>query len=192
MILLRSLCVLIAVLCGQSFVSAKTLGPATVMIPGFDRAAALDRIHKSLAEAPNFDSAKQAEDELWLTWMMAPDEETAEDLNRAIRAKGGYNFEKALDILDTMIARHPGYPEPWNQRSFVHYLRGDLDKSLSDCEHTLTLEPRHIGCLAGMAIILIRHQKRYKAGKALLDRAIALYPLIYEKILLQEIPEGSL
>ena len=167
-------------------------GPATVVKPGFHRAAALDRIHKALAEAPHFDNAKLAEDDLWLTWMMAPDEQTAEELNQAIRAKGGYNFEKAIGFLDTMIARHPDYPESWNQRSYVHFLMGNFDKSLSDCEHALTLEPRHIGCLAGMAMILIRHQKRYKAGKALLDRAIALYPLIHEKVLLKEIPEGAL
>lgn len=172
--------------------NAKTWGPATVLQPNFDKTAELERIHTALAKANNHVAAKLIEDQLWKTWMMAPDEETAEDLNQVLRAIGGYSFDKALGILNKMIARHPRYPESWNQRSYVHFLRNDLDKSLADCEHALTLEPRHIGCLSGMARILIRHQKRYKAGKSLLDRALELHPLVYEKVLLKEIPEGAL
>lgn len=171
---------------------AKTWGPATAIKPGFDRQAHLDDIFERLKTAPDEISSRLIVDKLWLTWMTAPDEAAAESLNQALRARGGYNFDKALGILDALIERLPDYAESWNQRSYIHFLKKDYDKSLLDCEKALELEPRHIGCLSGMARILIRHQKRYRAGKSLLDRAMDLHPWIHERVLLKEIPETDL
>ena len=171
---------------------AQTWGPASPVEPGFNRNVELENIFKQLAKAPDEVTARVIADRLWTTWMMTPDAETAEDMNRALRARGGYNFDKALGILNVMIARHPEYAESWNQRSYIHFLKKDYTKSLADCEHALMLEPRHIGCMAGMARIKIRHQKRFAAGKALLEKAIELNPFIYERVLLKEIPTQEL
>lgn len=171
---------------------AQTSGPASAIKPGFDKQAALEGIFLDLAQAENHLQSKIFIDRLWTTWMMAPDQQAAEDLNRALRARRGYNFDKALKVLNAIIERHPSYPEAWNQRSYVHFLKEDYEKSLADCKKALTFEPRHIGCLSGMARILIRHQKRYSEGKELLEKAIKLHPFIYEKVLLQEIPQENL
>lgn len=172
--------------------NAKTWGPATVANPGFDRAKALDEVFRELATAPNEPVSRVIADRMWLIFMQAPDEETAENMNRALRARGGYNFDKALGFLNTIIDSHPTYAEGWNQRSYIHFLKKDYDKALTDCERGLALEPRHLGCLSGMARILIRHQKRYLSGKALLQRAMKLHPWIHERVLLKEIPETEL
>ena len=150
---------------------AKTWGPATVAKPDFDRKAALDKVFDELKVAPNEVMSRVIADKMWLIFMQAPDAETAEDMNRVLRARGGYNFDKALGILNAMVARHPDYAEGWNQRAYIHFLKGEHDKALRDCERSLELEPRHIGCLSGMARILIRHQRRYKAGHSLLRQA---------------------
>lgn len=181
---------IVALFCG--FAHAKTEGPATVSAGQDQRNAALDAAFRDLAAAPNETAARSVVGRVWLLWMQAPDEATAEDMNRALRARRDYNFDKALVILDRMIKRHPDYAESWNQRSYVHFLREDFDRSLADCEKALELEPRHIGCMTGMARILIRRQGRFKAGEGLLRKALELHPFAYERVLLKEIPGTEL
>ena len=167
---------------------AKTWGPAKVQTNGFDRKAALDEIHRELAAAPDQATSRRIIDRFWLTWMTTPDEETAELLNRALRARGGFDLEKAMGFLNAIVEKHPDYAEGWNQRATIHFMQSRFEAALKDCEVTLALAPRHIGCLSGSAIILIRHLKRYELGRKFLMEAIKLHPWIYERVLLKEIP----
>lgn len=186
--MIRLVAALAALLLLATPIYAKTWGPASVAREGFDRKAELDRVFRELAEAPNEVVSRLIADEMWLIFMQAPDAQAAEDLNRALRARGGYNFEKAKGILDGMIERHPDYPEGWNQRAYINFLLKDYDASLSDCERALELEPRHLGCISGMARILIRHKKDYKAGETLLKKAMDMHPWIHERVLINELP----
>ena len=170
----------------------KTWGPSAAAKPGFDRKAKLDELYGKLSKAPNENASQVIFSDLWSTWMTAPDEEAAETMNRALRARGGFNFDKAIGILDPLIERIPNYAQAINERSYTYFLKKDYEQSLADCERVIEIEPRHLGCLSGMARILIRHQKRYKAGKAVLEKAMKLHPRIYEKILLKEIPTSEL
>jgi len=171
---------------------AKTWGPAKAASPNFNREAILEKIFERMRTAKNEIEATKMADEMWLTFMTAPDEETAEDLNQALRARGGYNFEKAHKILNRIIDRHPDYAEGWNQRAYIHFLRERYDESLADCRQALVLEPRHIGCLSGIARILIRHTKNYEDGEKFLKEAVRLNPFIFEKKLFDELPKEEL
>ncbi len=170
---------------------SQTLGPATVIKPGFDRSQALDRIFADLKDAPNDSVARYKVEEMWKIFLMTPDAETAEDMNRAIRARGGFNFEKAIGLLNRIIGRHPDYVEAWNQRATIRFKQRNFEASNSDCERVLELEPRHIGCLSGAANIYVRHLKQYDKGRLMLNRALELHPRLFEKSLLLEIPEGQ-
>lgn len=174
-----------------SVVHAQVSGPAAVVKPGFAKTEALDQIFADLATAENDSVARYKTEEMWKIFLMTPDAETADDMNRAIRARGGFNLEKAAGLLNGIIERHPDYVEAWNQRATIRFLQRDFDASLADCEEVLDLEPRHLGCLSGMAIIYVRHQKKYDEGRAVLKQALELYPRIGEKSLLLEIPEGE-
>ena len=167
---------------------AQTWGPVTVQDVGFDREKAVSAVLDELKLAPSQPIAKAISRRLFAIYLSAPDAETAEDMNRALRAQGGYNFEKSNGILTKIIERRPDYIEAWNQRCYNKFLSNKIGSAIADCEHVLELDPRHLGSLTGMARMLIRHQKRYKAGKALLERAIALHPFVYEKVLLDDIP----
>ena len=170
---------------------AQVSGPATVVKPGFRSAEALDKVFAELASAENDSVARYKTEEMWKIFLMTPDRETADDMNRAIRARGGFNFEKAIGLLNSVIERHPDYVEAWNQRATIRFLQKDFDASLADCDRVLKLEPRHLGCMSGMAIIFVRYQKKYDEGRAMLERALELHPRIGEKSLLLEMPEGE-
>lgn len=167
----------------------KTWGPATTIVSGFDRDRALNDVFKELKAAKDQTTAKAIASQLWAIFLMTPDDETTEEMNQALRHAGGYNFEKSIVLLDQVIARHPNYTEAWNQRAIVHFCKANYSRALSDCEAALELEPRHLGCMAGMAQILIRHMKRYKAGRSVLNTALKLHPFLYERVLFKEIPE---
>jgi len=191
MVVRAALACVVAVFICVSVVHAQVSGPATVVKPGFHSAKALDKIFADLAVAENDSIARYKVEEMWRIFFMTPDEQTADDMNRAIRARGGFNFEKAIGFLNRVIDRHPDYVEAWNQRATIRFLQKDYDASVADCERVLELEPRHIGCLSGVANIYIRHQKKYDAGRDMLARALKLHPRLFEKSLLLEIPEGE-
>jgi tetratricopeptide (TPR) repeat protein len=50
-----------------------------------------------------------------------------------------------------LIARSPSYAEAYNQRAILYWRWGDYNKSITDCEQTLKLNPHHFGALAGLA-----------------------------------------
>lgn len=171
---------------------AKTWGPSKAAEPGFDREAKLDELYNLLAISPNEQASKKVFAEIWNTWMIAPDELAAENLNQALRARGGYNYDKAISILNKLNKDYPKFTQVISERSYVYFLKKDYERSLTDCEKVLEMDSRHLGCLSGMARILIRHQKRYKAGKSVLKKAMQWHPWIYERILLKEIPDVAL
>jgi tetratricopeptide (TPR) repeat protein len=167
---------------------AATWGPSKPSEEGFDKAATLDKYYDLLSRSPNEEISKNIFKDLWQTWMIAPDAIASEGLNQAMRARGGYEFDKALTILDGMIEQYPNFEQLYAERSYVHFLKDDFSRSLTDCEKVLEFDDQHLGCLTGMARILIRKQHRYKAGKSVLDKTVAIHPYVYEQILYNEIP----
>lgn len=75
---------------------------------------------------------------------------------RAIAAIGARNLTVSLALLDKIIILRPAWAEAWNKRATVRYLMDDEKGSMADIARVLSLEPRHIGALSGMAMILER------------------------------------
>jgi tetratricopeptide (TPR) repeat protein len=75
---------------------------------------------------------------------------------RAISAIGARNLAVSLTLLDKIIVLRPDWAEAWNKRATVRYLMDDDKGSMADIARVLSLEPRHIGALSGMATILER------------------------------------
>ena len=171
---------------------AETWGPSKALEKDFDKPAMLNKYYDLLSRSPNEDISRNIFKELWQTWMIAPDTKAAEALNQAMRARGGYEFDKAIAILDDMIVEYPNFEQFLAERSYVYFLKKDFSRSLTDCEKVLEFDEQHLGCLSGMARILIRHQSRFKAGKSVLDKAVSIHPFIYEKVLYKEIPAAFL
>jgi tetratricopeptide (TPR) repeat protein len=94
---------------------------------------------------------------------------------RAIAALGTRNFEIALTLLDKIIILQPDWAEAWNKRATVRYLMGDDQQSMADIARVLVLEPRHVGALSGMGMILERRGFRDGALRAY-RRALEVAP----------------
>ena len=83
----------------------------------------------------------------------------------------------ALDFLDEIITLQPTYAEGWNRRATLHFMMSNYSKSMSDIDHTLSLEPRHFGALSGMAQILKASGKKELALRAY-QQVLEIYPMM--------------
>ncbi len=140
-------------------------------------AGRLDDLFARLAVAEEAGDARTVERLIWAEWLRSGDGETDVLMKRAITAMAAQHFGKALEILDTVVARAPGFAEGWNKRATVLYLVRRFDESLADIERVLALEPRHFGAISGVALIRLAQGDKAAALAAVL-RALEIYPLL--------------
>jgi len=96
-------------------------------------------------------------------------------LQRARKAMSAKEFDAAAKILDAAIALLPDWAESWNARATLRWLDDDYDGSMADIAETLKREPRHIGALSGMAMILTARDKKEEALKVY-EHILAIAP----------------
>jgi tetratricopeptide (TPR) repeat protein len=96
-------------------------------------------------------------------------------LKRARQAIGVQNYADALKILDATVALQPDWAEGWNARATARYLDDDYKGSMADIAQTLKREPRHLGALMGMGMILEAREKREDALK-IYERVLEIAP----------------
>ena len=96
-------------------------------------------------------------------------------LRRARQAIGVENYSDALKILDATIALDPDWAEGWNARATARYLDDDYKGSMADIAQTLKRDPRHLGALMGMGMILEAREKREDALK-IYQRVLEIAP----------------
>jgi tetratricopeptide (TPR) repeat protein len=96
-------------------------------------------------------------------------------LKRARQAIGIENYADALKILDSEIAILPDWAEGWNARATARYLDDDYNGSMADIAQTLKREPKHIGALMGMGMILEARGKKEDALQVY-NRVLAIAP----------------
>ncbi len=96
-------------------------------------------------------------------------------LRRARQAIGVENYSDALKILDATVALQPDWAEGWNARATARYLDDDYKGSMADIAQTLKREPKHLGALMGMGMILEAREKREDALKVY-ERVLEIAP----------------
>lgn len=154
-----------------------------------DHSDAMDRLYSDVQQAPNEMVARTYSDQLWELWLQAPDEPSQMILNSALSAMRVGDYLRALERLDTLVGYCPFYAEGYNQRAFVHFLRGDFPSVLPDIDQAIDLNPRHTGALTGKALTLIELGRDAEA-QVVLREAVALNPWLSERFLITE-PEGD-
>lgn len=155
-----------------------------------ERDAELSRLYEELKNARSEMEGRRIENLIWQAWMAGPTAEISQMLQEALTARRVADYDKAVAILDDVIARAPDYPEAWNQRATLRFLEGDLDGSLEDIDRVMELEPKHFAALSGRGLILL-HQGRTRLAHKALREAVAINPWLRERALLPQTPDGD-
>ncbi|MFQ5566110.1 MAG: tetratricopeptide repeat protein [Paracoccaceae bacterium] len=119
--------------------------------------------------------AAPIESQIWAIWRETPDPAAGSLLQSGIDAMHRGDFGTALEAFDRVVAIAPDFAEGWNKRATVHYLMGNLDRSLEDIAATLTLEPRHFGALSGRGLVYVQLNDLERA-LASFEAALAVNP----------------
>ncbi|QHQ37396.1 hypothetical protein GO499_11625 [Algicella marina] len=141
-----------------------------------------------LIEAPNAEVANEAANALWQLWFTAPDARAQDLLDRAVERRDSYDYEAAENLLDELVNYCPEYPEAYNQRAFIRFLRDKYDAALSDLDRVIAARPYHFGAHSGRAMTLMR-QGRMTLAQQSLRRAVRIHPFLRERSML--LPEAG-
>lgn len=140
--------------------------------------------------APDEMAGRAVSNQMWQQWIKAPDEYSQGLLDEGMDRRGVYDLDGAEKAFTALTQYCPFYAEGYNQRAFVHFLRGDHALALPDLEKALELRPRHVAALAGKALTLIG-MDRIAEGQAVLRDALKLNPWLSERSLLSLDPNAS-
>ena len=154
-----------------------------------DHEAALDALYEQVQSAPNEMMARGPARQMWQYWLDAPDEPSQTMHDEGMRATRVGDYLRAIDRFNRLGSYCRFYAEGYNQRAFVHFLRGDYAMVLPDIDQAIALNPRHTGALTGKALTLIELDRAVEAQLVLRD-AVALNPWLSERFLITE-PEGD-
>ncbi len=152
-----------------------------------DRSSELTGLFEAARAAPDERAGRALSERMWEIWTDAPDEAAQSLLDRGMAAREVYDFLGALDAFDRLVDYCPDYSEGYNQRAFIYFLNGEMEKALEDLDRTLEITPRHVGALSGRALTLIA-LGRNEDGQEALRRALDLNPWIPERGLLAQPP----
>jgi len=94
---------------------------------------------------------------------------------RAVTTMEGGDYPVSLALLDKIVALRPQWAEAWNKRATARYLSGDAEGAMADIAETLRRDPRNLGALTGMGMILEDAGRQDDALRAY-ERALAIAP----------------
>ena len=82
---------------------------------------------------------------------------------------------KALTGLSALIRKAPKFAEAYNQRAILYFRLEKYQRSVSDCEAAIQLNPHHFGAQAGMGQCYMK-LKKPKAALRAFRSAIQINP----------------
>ncbi len=132
----------------------------------------LDTLFTRLNQADSAHGARIYQERIWDIWLKSGSDTVDLLVKGGIVAMGKRDYDRALELFTSVTEMAPEFAEGWNKRATIHFLMGDLERSLSDVEQTLVLEPRHFGALSGLGMIHLRlkdESRAYQAFKNALD-----------------------
>jgi len=113
--------------------------------------------------------------EIWALWTQSGSASMDLLLQRAAKAIEAGDLDAALGFANDLVRLDPDFAEGWNQRATIHFMRGELGRSVADIQRTLALEPRHFGAIFGLGMILERTGDK-KGAMLAYRRGLELHP----------------
>lgn len=115
----------------------------------------LPALFDTLLATASIEEASQVEKSIWGIWTDSGRDDVNRLMARGIQAMSYRLFDVALESFDEVIELDPEFAEGWNKRATLYWLIDDFAASMDDIRHTLVLEPRHFGAIAGMGLIFL-------------------------------------
>jgi len=137
----------------------------------------LTRLFVALKAAQSPGWAHTLETQIDRIWGETADSETQALMEKGLTLMAEDEDEAALKAFDAVVAHAPDFAEGWNKRATVEFLLGDYKASMADIAHTLMLEPRHFGALAGLGQVELALGNKHAALDAF-DQALAIDPYL--------------
>ena len=160
-----------------SAVAADQSRPPEQAAPGDKTENRLDKLFADLKRERNEKAAERIAGQIWEEWFKSGSASVDLMMLWSQHAMEQKKYDVALDLLDEVIVLSPNYAEGWNRRATLHFMMSNYSKSMSDIDHTLSLEPRHFGALSGMAQILKSSGKKELALRAY-QQVLEIYPMM--------------
>ncbi|MGL4637049.1 MAG: tetratricopeptide repeat protein [Beijerinckiaceae bacterium] len=113
----------------------------------------VDQLFERLAASRNEAEAEGFSEQINRVWARSGSDTLDLLLDRSKQALAGKDAVLALDLIDSILALKPDWPEAYNRRAAIHFQRKDMDAAMRDLRQTLALEPRHFQALAGIGMI---------------------------------------
>lgn len=114
----------------------------------------LPPLFDQLSEDIDNAQAHSLELKIWSIWLESGNSDIDELMQQGMVALTVGGYRHAIRLFSEIVERAPDYAEGWNKRATVFYLIGHHRESIDDVEHTLALEPRHFGAIAGLGLNL--------------------------------------
>ena len=124
---------------------------------------------------PDEEARARAERAIWRIWSRSGKPEVDALYRIAMDEVERGDLDKAIETFTQVIKLDPSFAEAWNKRATLHFLAGDLRKSLADCDEVLKRNPQHFGALAGYAQIHVQLEN-YEKALDYARRAVAVNP----------------
>lgn len=116
-----------------------------------------------------------AEHSLWQVWSRSGDATVDALYQEGIFFMQSGQLSEAVAKFGDAITLDPTFAEAWNKRATVYYLEGEFEKSLTDCEVVIRLNPVHFGALSGMGLNHLQ-LSQLKQALGAFERALQVNP----------------
>ncbi len=90
--------------------------------------------------------------ELWKTWYHEAGDEAYQLTQATLTASKRKKYDLAFQVANRLLEKYPKFAEGWNRRAVLYWETGDYEKSISDCEKVVALNPNHFAAWEGMAL----------------------------------------
>ncbi len=121
----------------------------------------------------------RATHELWQIWFEQKGVIGLEMLRRTQVFLDMCDFDQAEDLLTMLVTQQPDFAEAWNRRAVLHYIQGNYQAAIADCETVIQLNPIHFGALHGLGICHMAIEN-YSAAIQAFRRALEVQPYSLE------------
>ena len=147
-------------------------------VPALADDATLDSLYQQLLTTDD-QGAEAITAQIYAEWAKSGSPSMDLLLMRGHQAMQAGDLPTAIGHFTAIIDHAPDFAEAWNARATAYFNAGQLGPSISDIQHTLALNPKHFGALAGLGMIFEQLNEPDKALEVY-KAALAINPHLPE------------